>query len=103
MFCIYFLRSGYKTVHLLEEYSDYYLHLTPIKKWDVCAPDALLRSHHGIFTDLNNRTISYDHHSNQMVIKDGLLATYKRNHNQILSHLIKSNIFQLMSSKSSKV
>ncbi|CAF1042516.1 unnamed protein product [Rotaria sordida] len=41
--------SGYKTVQVLEEYADYYLHITPIKKWDVCAPDAILRANHGSF------------------------------------------------------
>ena len=28
--------------------SDYYLYITPIKKWDLCTPDAILRAHYGI-------------------------------------------------------
>lgn len=94
--------SGYKTVQLLEEFADYYLHVTPIKKWDVCAPDALLRASHGSLTTLTNRTISYDHLSSDMLINDGLLGTYKRNHQDILRLLSTSNLTHFLSAKSNK-
>jgi 3'-phosphoadenosine 5'-phosphosulfate (PAPS) 3'-phosphatase len=80
--------SGYKTTQILEEYADYYPHITPVKKWDLCAPDAILRAHHGSMTTLTNRTISYDHSDKNMLINDGLLASYKRNHNDLLKFLI---------------
>ena len=89
--------SGYKTVQLLEEYADYYLHVTSIKKWDVCAPDALLRASHGSLTTLTNRTISYDHRSSDMLITEGLLGTYKRNHQEILRLLSSSNLTHFLS------
>ena len=94
--------SGYKTVQVLEEYADYYLHVTPIKKWDVCAPDALLRASHGSLTTLTNRTISYDHRSSDMLITEGLLGTYKRNHQEILRLLSTSNLTQFLSAESNK-
>ena len=92
---------GYKTVQVLEEYADYYLHITPIKKWDVCAPDAVLRANHGSITTLKNQTISYDHHSGNMLITDGLLATYKRNHNDLLDFFKASNLTKYISQTSS--
>ncbi|CAF4253750.1 unnamed protein product [Rotaria socialis] len=93
--------SGYKTVQILEEYADYYLHLTPIKKWDVCAPDAILRANHGTMTTLKNQTISYDHQDKNMLITDGLLATYKRNHNDLLKFFEASNLTRYIHQKQS--
>ena len=84
--------AGYKTVQILEEYADYYLHITPIKKWDICASDAILRANHGLITTLNNQTIDYDHQKKEFLIKDGILATYKRNHQQILNFLTDANL-----------
>jgi 3'-phosphoadenosine 5'-phosphosulfate (PAPS) 3'-phosphatase len=67
------------------------------KKWDVCAPDAVLRANHGIMTTLKNQTISYDHQNKDMLITDGLLATYKRNHNDLLKFLTNSNLTKYLS------
>ena len=82
---------------MLEEYADYYLHITPIKKWDICAPEAILRANHGTVTTLKNQSISYDHENKNMLVTDGLLATFKRNHNDILKFLIESNLTQYIS------
>jgi len=84
--------SGYKTIQVLEEYADYYLHITPIKKWDLCAPDAILRANHGTMTTLKNQTINYDHQNKNFLVTDGILATYKRNHNELLKFLVDSNL-----------
>jgi len=91
--------SGYKTIQILEEYADYYLHITPIKKWDVCAPDAILRANHGTMTTLTNQTINYDHQNKNFLITDGILATYKRNHNDILKFLGTSNLTKYLHKK----
>ncbi|CAF1436473.1 unnamed protein product [Adineta steineri] len=91
--------SGYKTVQVLEEYADYYLHTTPIKKWDLCAPDAILRANNGMMTTLKNQTISYDHENTNMLITDGLLATYKRDHNEVIKFLMESNLTKYISKK----
>jgi Golgi-resident PAP phosphatase len=89
-------------MQVLQEYADYYLHLTPIKKWDVCASDALLRSHHGRLTTLRNQTIDYNHHTKEMIIKDGLVATWKRNHQDILHLLSNANLPDYLSKMSNK-
>ena len=73
--------------------------MTPIKKWDLCAPDAVLRAHHGTMTTLTNQTISYDPQNKNMLITDGLLATYKRNHNDLLKFLTASNLTKYISQK----
>lgn len=68
--------------------------MTPIKKWDLCAPDAVLRAHRGSMTTLKNQSISYDHHNTDMLVTDGLLATYKRNHDELLKFFEVSNLTQ---------
>ncbi|CAF1289083.1 unnamed protein product, partial [Didymodactylos carnosus] len=83
--------SGYKTLKIIEEQADFYLHVTAIKKWDTCAPNALLRAHNGHMTTLNNKTIDYKS-DNDIVLKDGLLATLKRDHNEVLNKLNLTNI-----------
>jgi hypothetical protein len=50
-------------------------------------------------TTLTNQTISYDHFNKNMLIKDGILATYKRNHNYLLKFLIDSNLTKYISQK----
>jgi len=89
-------------MQVLQGYADYYLHISPIKKWDLCAPDAILRSHYGRLTSLKNRTIDYDHFSKEMLVKDGLLATYKRNHYEVLNLLSKVDLTKFSSSHKSK-
>jgi inositol monophosphatase 3 len=93
--------SAYKTIHILEEYADYYLHITPIKKWDLCAPDAILRANYGTMTTLKNRTINCDHQNKDFLIKDGILATYKKNHNDLLKFLVDSNLTKYLNEKKS--
>ncbi|KPM08496.1 regulator of G-protein signaling 7-like protein [Sarcoptes scabiei] len=53
--------SGYKTLQLLKDNADIYLHQTYIKKWDICAPNVLLRysSKGGVMTTLNGVEIDY--------------------------------------------
>ena len=91
--------SAYKTLEVLQEYADYYLHITPIKKWDVCAPDAMLRAHRGTMTTLKNQTIDYNHRKKDFLIEDGLLVTYKRNHNELLKFLTQSNLTKYLKQK----
>lgn len=91
--------SAYKTIQVLQEYADYYLHITPIKKWDLCAPDAILRANHGTMTTLQNQTINYNQQKQQFLIRDGILATYQRNHQDILNFLIQRNLTKYLSTK----
>ena len=71
--------SGYKVLELMKGNADIYLHKTYIKKWDICAPNAILKyASDGIMTTLRGEPISYDFESN-FVNKDGIFATAKPN------------------------
>ena len=66
--------TGYKTMQVIKGYSDAYLHVTLIKKWDICAGNAILKEAGGKMTTLKGDYITYfpqDSPEN----KDGLLAT----------------------------
>ena len=40
---------------------DAYVHVTKIKKWDICAGDAILRALGGRLTDLDGKEVDYRH------------------------------------------
>jgi inositol monophosphatase 3 len=52
--------SGYKTLRLINSTAEYYIHSTAIKKWDLCAPDAIIRSSGGALIDLEGESIDYN-------------------------------------------
>ena len=55
---------------------EYYIHTTAIKKWDLCAADAIIRAAGGALIDLEGRPIDYS--SNLSVLnKKGLLMSRK--------------------------
>lgn len=69
--------SGYKTIELLKGNADIYMHLTHIKKWDICAPYAILSSlPNGKLSDLHGNTISFGDPNDKVVTK-GLIASLK--------------------------
>ena len=78
--------AGYKVMSLVTGKVDVYLHLTKIKKWDVCAGNAILNSVLGKMTDLKGNNISYNAKDNQ-VLEHGLLATMK-DHEKYLKKLV---------------
>ncbi|KAE9555181.1 hypothetical protein FO519_001605 [Halicephalobus sp. NKZ332] len=51
--------SGYKTLKLVNSTAEYYIHTTAIKKWDLCAADAIIRAAGGALIDLEGRPIDY--------------------------------------------
>jgi 3'-phosphoadenosine 5'-phosphosulfate (PAPS) 3'-phosphatase len=51
--------AGYKLVELVEGRADAYLHPSRIRKWDLCAGDALLRAAGGALTDWTGRPVDY--------------------------------------------
>ena len=51
--------SGYKVLEVLKGTDDVYFHLTLIKKWDLCAGNALLNAAKGAMTTRNGDTIDY--------------------------------------------
>ncbi|OTF82709.1 regulator of G-protein signaling 7-like protein [Euroglyphus maynei] len=76
--------SGYKTLQLLKGHADIYLHRTYIKKWDVCAPNVMIKylsnggGSGGTMTTLKGDLIDYSFQSD-VLIKDGIFATMDAN------------------------
>ncbi|RWS26951.1 hypothetical protein B4U80_11461 [Leptotrombidium deliense] len=67
--------SGYKTIELITGHADAYVHVTAIKKWDICAANAIMNTvESGKMTTLNGESITYLDDGNEEVSK-GLLAT----------------------------
>lgn len=82
--------AGYKVLALLDpsdgEYdkADMYIHVTFIKKWDICAGNALLTALGGQMTTLKGEEIDY---SGSEGNKDGLLASVKVDHQALVEKL----------------
>lgn len=66
--------AGYKVMELLDGVADVYLHKTKIKKWDVCAGNALLNSIGGSMTGWDGTAIRYGA-ADSPVLEGGLIAT----------------------------
>ena len=77
--------AGFKVLSLFNDIADAYVHKTLIKRWDICAGDAILRSFGGKMTTLRGTEITY---GEQLVVKNsgGLLATLN-NHEHFLNKL----------------
>lgn len=50
-----------------------YVHSTYIKKWDICAGNAILKSLKGRMSTLKNEDIDYAN-ENEITVKNGILA-----------------------------
>ncbi|KAL5256632.1 hypothetical protein ACHWQZ_G011775 [Mnemiopsis leidyi] len=66
--------AGYKTIEVVKGTEDVYVHTTLIKKWDICAGDAILRAIGGTQTDLRGDEINYSHNLDPKN-EHGLIAT----------------------------
>jgi inositol monophosphatase 3 len=67
--------AGYKIIELFNGGAETYFHEGKIKKWDICAGQAILRSTcYGKMTDLNGDTIQYSADSDH-VVHPGFLAS----------------------------
>nr|XP_040124038.1 Golgi-resident adenosine 3',5'-bisphosphate 3'-phosphatase [Ictidomys tridecemlineatus] len=82
--------AGYKVLALLDvpdktqEKADLYIHVTYIKKWDICAGNAILKALGGHMTTLSGEEISY---TGSDGIEGGLLASIKMNHQALVRKL----------------
>lgn len=81
--------SGYKTIELIRNNVDGYIHLTHIKKWDICAPYSILGSlPNGNLTDLRGNTISFGN-PKEKVVTQGLIATLDQKvHHDLLGKFV---------------
>ena len=66
--------QGYKTLEVIRGNVDAYVHVTAIKKWDVCAGNAIIRDMGGSQTTLLGKKIDYGSTGNP-ANTDGLLVT----------------------------
>ncbi|XP_065889396.1 inositol monophosphatase 3-like [Dysidea avara] len=69
--------SGYKVLEVLRGADDVYFHLTLIKKWDLCAGNALLYAVHGNMTTRNGDAIDYSFQGNPKN-EHGVVATLEK-------------------------
>ncbi|XP_051554398.1 inositol monophosphatase 3 [Myxocyprinus asiaticus] len=82
--------AGYKVLALLDpideeqEKADIYIHVTYIKKWDICAGDAILRSLGGQMTTLKGEQIDYAGTEGNT---GGLLASIQTDHKALAKRL----------------
>jgi len=65
--------SGYKTLQVAQQQADLYLHTTRIKKWDICAGNAILNAVGGKMTSLKQQEFDYSLQGSP-VNEDGLVA-----------------------------
>lgn len=70
--------SGYKIIQVLEGNATIYLHNTHIKKWDLCAGNAIVKAVGGQMKTLKGDEISYSADS-EHVVADGLLVELNKN------------------------
>ena len=66
--------AGYKTLEVVKGSVNAYVHTTLIKKWDICAGNAILRAVGGNMTTLKGNQIDYSGAGSPLNDK-GLLAT----------------------------
>ncbi|XP_013375665.1 PREDICTED: inositol monophosphatase 3 isoform X2 [Chinchilla lanigera] len=82
--------AGYKVLALLDvldksqEKADIYIHVTYIKKWDICAGNAILKALGGHMTTLSGEEITY---TGSDGIEGGLLASIRMNHQALVRKL----------------
>ena len=72
--CLYCI--GYKTWEVIKGEASAYVHVTRIKKWDICAGNAILDTVGGKMTTLQGDTIDYSA-AGDPVNDNGLLAVLK--------------------------
>uniref|UniRef100_A0A915D7V1 inositol-phosphate phosphatase n=1 Tax=Ditylenchus dipsaci TaxID=166011 RepID=A0A915D7V1_9BILA len=74
--------AGYKTYRLIQGTAELYLHTTAIKKWDICAGDAIIRSAGGSLIDLQGQSFVYSAKTEELN-KNGMNSITKRNEDSL--------------------
>ncbi|CAG2055485.1 unnamed protein product [Timema podura] len=81
--------AGYKSLEVATGNVTAYIHTTAIKKWDVCAGNAIVESLGGKMTTLTNEQLNYS--DTNVVNEKGLLATMAK-HDWYLNRLSPSKV-----------
>lgn len=82
--------AGYKVLQVVFNNASAYIHLTNIKKWDICAGHAILNALGGEMTTLNIEKIYYGDRKTSLNEK-GLLASL-RHHSFLAQKIVESNL-----------
>lgn len=82
--------AGYKVLEVIAGNASAYLHTTNIKKWDICAGNAIIQAAGGEMTTLKNEQIDYSSTSNH-VNSGGLIAAMGKIHSQLVQKLLSSS------------
>lgn len=69
--------AGYKVLEVVFGNATNYIHMTNIKKWDICAGHAILSALNGKMTTLKGEPISYDRDPSTFVNQAGVIASLK--------------------------
>lgn len=79
--------AGYKILQVVSGASNAYVHTNIIKKWDICAPNAIIESVSGKMTTLKGDVISYS--AEDAVVNQGglIAASSDKLHSVLLSKL----------------
>lgn len=80
--------AGDKVMGVVNGSFDIYLHATAIKKWDLCAGNAIIKSVDGKMTTIKGADIDYSPNSG-VKVTDGILVS-RYDHDYYLSKLPKS-------------
>ncbi|XP_073814056.1 3'(2'),5'-bisphosphate nucleotidase 1 [Musca autumnalis] len=91
--------AGYKVLQLLEGKAHAYVFASPgCKKWDTCAPEAVLEAQGGTLTDMLGNHYSYGTDVNHPNVQGVLATNGDVSHSDIISKL-PSNVLEAMKSK----
>lgn len=74
--------SGYKALEVAYGNVNAYMHSTAIKKWDICAGNAIIAAKEGQMTTKYNKQIDYSDSIN-VKNEDGIVATLQNHENFI--------------------
>ncbi|KAJ1529651.1 hypothetical protein ONE63_006414 [Megalurothrips usitatus] len=78
--------AGYKVLEVIAGNATAYIHTSIIKKWDICAGNAIIQAAGGKMTSLKDDLIDYSASSNK-VNTGGLLATMGQRHGELIQKL----------------
>ena len=79
--------AGYKSLAVVRGVADVYLHTTEIRKWDICAGDAMLRTVGGKMTNLHGEKVTYSPLSEAKTEGGVLAARTETSHKEYLERL----------------
>ncbi|XP_055380496.1 3'(2'),5'-bisphosphate nucleotidase 1 [Condylostylus longicornis] len=91
--------AGFKVLQLLEGKAHAYVFASAgCKKWDTCAPEAILEAHGGVLTDISGEHYQYNADV-EFPNKNGVLATAPDVSHQLLVDQIPKEVKESMSNK----